>query len=136
MRRIVGVSAGSGCASRASPAAHSPPASVKATAAAGKGRISEGRTASPRVIALSPMAPVQAAACATGVSIQAWPISAQGRPVKIQPRSQSDSTRDAAIAMARRGPRGVRRVAKVAGIAQNSAPPPAIMTRAKGAIQP
>ena len=95
-----------------------------------------GSAASVRVSALSPMAPIQAADCAMGVSIQTWPISAQGKPVKIQPRSQSDRISAAAMArMRRRGP-GASRDPSQTGIAQNNAPPTAIRIRAKGAIQP
>ena len=84
----------------------------------------------------SPIAPSVAATCPAGVSIQTWPVSAQGRPVKIQPRIQSDSTIRAAKPSPCRGKPGASRAASQAGAVQNSAPPAAVSTSAKGAIQP
>lgn len=88
------------------------------------------------VSAESPMAPKLAASCPAGVEIQIWPESAQGRPVKIQPRSQSESTISAAKATPWRGKPGASLPASQPGSAQNSPPPSAMKNSAKGAIQP
>ena len=100
-------------------------------------RISGRQTASVSTISDNPMAPPNCASCRAGVPISAWPGKAQGKPVKITPRTTPARVSDMTVATAKPepDPRTTRR-ASAPPMPQNSAMPPAVSASPKGAIQP
>ena len=124
-------SAGSGWASRQVPNPATR-ASMRAEAASPCPRRATGNATASIVRSVRPEGPTTEASWSSGVPIQTWPTIAQGKPVRITPRTHSSAVK--ATTKPSAGHRALVLIAAAA--AQNSPSPADRKTTAKGAIQP